>query len=211
MKTVPLRSGVLRIWFGLLIGLAMAAPIIGQGELRPYFSLSSDKTFGAEETPVIYLTGTQVAAVQIRVYRVKDPVEFYRKIEAPHAFGVEERQRMTKQSFLGMVRIWKHSLRRRIRLFLRGQFTESVSAHFRSPQKKTEKASDAKNENYFASAPILNRDQLVLSFVQPLSKQKWSSVNVPIRVRDKGIYLVEAVSGGLRAWVRAVHGHAGQS
>ena len=184
----------------LLLGLTIAAPIVGQSELQPYFSLSSDRTFGSEETPTISLVGSQLAAVHIRVYRIKDPVEFYRKMESPHNFGAAERQSFNKKSFLGSIRIWKHSLRRRIRLFLRGQFTESVSAHFKSPAKQEKKATPRTRENYFAEAPLLNRDQLVLSFIQPLGKQNWSSVNVPIRVSGKGIYLVEAVSGSLRAY-----------
>jgi hypothetical protein len=192
------RRRTFLLW--LLLGLTIAAPIAGQSELQPYFSLSSDRTFGSEETPAISLAGSHVAAVQIRVYRIKDPVEFYRKIESPHNFGAAERQNLNKKSFLGSIRIWKHSLRRRIRLFLRGQFTESVSAHFRSPAKQPKEAPAGSRESYFAEAPVLNRDQLVLSFIQPLSKQNWSSVNVPIRVHDKGIYLVEAVSGGLRAY-----------
>ncbi|HEX4170831.1 MAG TPA: MG2 domain-containing protein [Bryobacteraceae bacterium] len=183
----------------VLLALLMAAPIVCQSESQPYFSLSSDRTFGGADTPAVSLAGTHVEAVQIRVYRVKNPVEFYRKIESPHNFGAQEQQRITKHSFLGSVRIWKHDLRRRIRLFLRGQFTESVSAHFRTPRKE-EKTTANTRENYFASTPLLNRDQLVLSFVQPLSKQNWSSLSVPIRVREKGIYLVEAVSGGLRAY-----------
>lgn len=186
--------------FGLLLGLLMAAPVIGQREAQPYFSLSSDRTFGANQTPTIYVAGSNVAAVQIRVYRVKDPVAFYRRLEDSHIFGPQEQRRIQKKSFLGSVRIWKHDLRRRIRLFLRGQFTESVSAHFRTPKPPQPKPSSISRENYFAEAPLLNRDQLVLSFIQPLNKGNWSSANVPIHVKDKGIYLVEAVSGGLRAY-----------
>ena len=137
--------------------------------------------------------------MQIRVYRIKDPVEFYRRIEGTHNFGTEEQQRLNKHSFLGNVRIWKQGLRRRIRRFLRGQFTESVSAHLWPPTKPN-KTISGNRENYFATAPVLNRDQLVLSFIQPLTKQNWSSLTVPIRVRDNGVYLVEAVHAGLRAY-----------
>ncbi len=191
---------LLSLFLRLLLGFTLAAPIVCQSESQPYFSLSTDRTFGSAETPAISLAGTHLAAVQIRVYRVKDPLEFYRKIESPHNFGAQEQQQINKHSFLGSVRIWKHDLRRRIRLFLRGQFTESVSAHFRPARSKREQAAVKSNENYFATTPVLNRDQLVLSFVQPLSKQNWSSVSVPIRVNEKGVYLVEAVAGGLRAY-----------
>ena len=199
MKVRASQNNHSSTWLRLLLGLLLAAPVIGQNEWTPYFSLSTGRTFGASDTPVISLTGSQVPEVQIRVYRIKDPLEFYRKIESPHSFGAGEQQRVDKHSFLGSIRIWKLSLRRRIRLFLRGQFTESVSAHFRPPKEPARPAAGNK-ENYFAETPVLNRDQLVLSFVQPLSKANWSSLTVPIHVRDKGVYLVEAARAGLRAY-----------
>jgi uncharacterized protein YfaS (alpha-2-macroglobulin family) len=47
---------------------------------------------------------------------------------------------------------------------------------------------------------VLNRDQLILSFVQPLSRSNWSQQAVQIDTRGKGLFLVEAVRGNLRAY-----------
>ncbi len=38
-----------------------------------------------------------MGAVQIRVYRVNDPLEFFRKMEAPHSFGSEAPRRRGKR------------------------------------------------------------------------------------------------------------------
>ncbi len=200
MSVAKRSRGRVRNALRVLVSLALAAPLLCQSETQPYFSLSTDRTFGAAETPTIALTGTRVPAVQIRVYRVKDPVEFYRRIESPHNFGQQEQQKLQKKSFLGSLRSWKHDLRRQIRVFLRDQFTESVSAHFKHPAAVQKQRSLETPAEYFAAAPVLNRDQLVLSFVQALGTQPWSSVTVPIQVKDKGVYLVEAVHGGLRAY-----------
>src|SRR5581483_3563543 len=73
--------------FRLLLVLGMAAPLVCQDEAEPYFSISSQRTFGTADKPQIALSGYRVSAVQIRVYRVKDPVTFFRQMEDPHSFG----------------------------------------------------------------------------------------------------------------------------
>ena len=78
-----------------------------------------------------------------------------------------------------------------------------MSVHFR--RKERPKPLSHTPETYFAETPLLNSDQLVLSFVQALAnKNNWSSATVPIRVPDKGVYLVEAVNGKLRAYTIVV-------
>jgi alpha-2-macroglobulin len=181
------------------LALLCVAPVTCQSEAQPYFALSSERTFGSEDTPIVSLSGWQVNAVQIRVYRVNNVEEFFRRAEGSHSFGGAAPRPAGKRTVLENLRSWKRGLRRNIRLFLRGQFTESVSAHFH--REETPKSLPSNPEAYFAEAPLLNKDQLVLSFLQALpNKNNWSSATVPIRVRDKGIYLVEAVNGKLRAY-----------
>ncbi|HXA52476.1 MAG TPA: MG2 domain-containing protein, partial [Candidatus Acidoferrum sp.] len=53
----------------------------------------------------------------------------------------------------------------------------------------------------FAEAPVLNPQQLVLRFVQPThNRNRWDSQTVPVPVKDRGVFLVEAVHGNLRAY-----------
>jgi hypothetical protein len=182
-----------------LILLLLVAPVIAQSEYRPYFSLSTASTFGTRDKPVISLSGYHVDAVQIRVYRIKDSVEFYRSIESPHFFGNQSPRPAGKKSLLEAIHDWKRRLRASIRRGLRVQFTESPSAHFRSS--KPVKASPQTRAQYFAQAPVLNQEQLVLSFLQPVnSRTRWNSEQVNIGVKEKGVYLIEAAHGNLRAY-----------
>ena len=186
----------------LALAFAAAAPLTCQNEAQPYFSLSSNQTFGSHDRPSIMLSGTQVDSVQIRVYRVKDPLQFFTQIEDPHSFGGRYPRPTGKRTVLETVHAWKRNLRREIRLNLRGQFTESPSAHLAIwfPKKPVPISTSAK-ATYYAAAPLLNPQQLVLSFVQPLgSKTSGKSIEVPIPVKDKGVFLIEAVHGPLRAY-----------
>ncbi len=197
-----------RLFISLFLAAVVPAHLSPQGyirETRPYFSLSSDKTFGLDETPSISMSGFGVSAVQIRVYRVRDVTEFFRKLESSHSFGqYRDEEPVAKRNLLGDLRAWKHNLRREIRLFIRDQFTESVSAHLKHVQ-TAPKGQEHTKEDYYASTPILNRDQMVLSFLQSFgARQNWDTLTVPIRVRDKGVYLVEAATGGLRAYTIVV-------
>ncbi|HEU5401149.1 MAG TPA: hypothetical protein VFU86_07325, partial [Terriglobales bacterium] len=80
-------SAALAVTLRFAIVFAAAAPVVCQDEARPYFSISSARTFGPSETPVIALSGWHVEAVQIRVYRVNNPVKFVSELENPHGFG----------------------------------------------------------------------------------------------------------------------------
>ncbi|HZQ54634.1 MAG TPA: MG2 domain-containing protein [Bryobacteraceae bacterium] len=188
------RLNLLRAVFLALI----AAPIIGQYENQPYFSLSSNRTFGGHESPTIQLSGYGIEAVRIRVYRVNDAVQFMRQMEDPHTFNSRYPRPHGKLTLLERIHNWKRGLRRDIRVELRGQFTESPRRHLGSlfhHQQPTKV-----NATYFADAPVLNPDQLVLSFLQTLPGQTWKVAQVPIPVKNKGVFLVEAVHANLRAY-----------
>ncbi len=187
----------------LLLALGVTAPIVCQDEAEPYFSISSQRTFGTADKPQIALSGYRVSAVQIRVYRVNDTLKFFQQMEAPHSFGSRMPRPAGKQTWIERIHNWKRGLRREIRLTLRGQFTESPRAHLERPkqQQTTKKEAAGAPATYFAEAPVLNQDQLVLTFVQPvISRVRWNAENVPIPVKDKGVYLVEAVQHELRAY-----------
>jgi hypothetical protein len=186
----------------ILVLLVLIAPAIAQEEERPYFALSSSRTFGARDHPAIALSAYHVEAVQIRVYRVKDPLEFYRKLEDPHSFGMTMPRPAGKRTLIEVVHSWKRGLRADIRRSLRGQFSESPRAHFwHSEQPKPAVLRPENQATYYAEAPLLNQDQLVMSLIQPVtSKTRWQMQQVPLNVRQKGVYLVEATHGALRAY-----------
>ena len=116
---------VLRVALALLA----AVPLSSQEEDRTYFSLSSDQTFASGTKPTIDLSAYGVGAVTIRVYRIKDAVQFMRQIADAHQFGGTYPKPQGKLSLLERLHEWKRSLRRDIRYNLRHQFTESPRAH----------------------------------------------------------------------------------
>ncbi len=186
----------------LCLLVAMAAPVVCQDEAQPYFSLSSQRTFGTTEKPQISLSGYRVPAVQIRVYRVKDGVQFFQQMEDPHSFGSHPPRPAGKVTWIERIHNWKRGLRRNIRLTLREQFTESPRAHLEGAEREINTKEPSQNPaTYYAEAPLLNKDQLVLTFVQPVTtKDRWNAETVGVPVKEKGVYLVEAVHHDLRAY-----------
>jgi uncharacterized protein YfaS (alpha-2-macroglobulin family) len=185
----------------LLLLLAAAATGLSQGEGEPYFALSSARTFPSNGKPVVSMSAWNVDALEFRVYRVNDAVKFFEQLEEPHQFGGRVQRPPQKRTLLERVHRWKRGLRADIRRGLRGQFTESPSARLTSPSQAPAQQTAAGKATRYAEAPVLNSEQLVLSFMQPVrAKERWQQETVEIGVRDKGIYLVEAVRGDLRAY-----------
>ena len=179
--------------------IVLSAPVVARSEYEPYFSLSTSHTFGTHDSPSIQLSGYNVGAVQIRAYRINDPVEFFSRIEDPHGFGATYPRYSRHRTLIERLRDWKSSLRYDIRHFLRNQFTESPVQHFESNKQVSDKPQT--RAIYFAEAPVLNSEQIVLSFIQPLNAGVgWQAQEVKIPVRDKGLFLIEAVHHDLRAY-----------
>jgi hypothetical protein len=180
--------------------LLVAAAAIGlsQSEDEPFFQLSSSQTFAANGKPSVSLTAWNVDALTFRVYRINDPVKFFAQLEDPHQFGGNVPRPPRDLTLLERLRIWKRGLHAHIRRALRAQFTEPPSQHFESWLPKESKP--AGKGTHYAEAPLLNSQQLVLSFQQPvLSQSRWERSTVNVAVKDKGVYLVEAVDRDLRA------------
>ena len=188
----------------ILMLLMLAAPGLSQSEDEPYFSLSSMRTFGAGGKPSVSLNAWNVSDLEFRVYRVNDPVQFFQQLESVHEFGGRAPRPPHERTLLERIHSWKHGLRTSIRRGLRGQFTESPSARlenaFAGGSKPAPSVPTAVGTQY-AEAPLLNPQQLVLTFHHaPKSHNRWDSQNVEVGVKDRGVYLVEAVRGELRAY-----------
>ncbi|MBE7157744.1 MAG: alpha-2-macroglobulin, partial [Rhodospirillales bacterium] len=140
-----------------------------------------------------------VDALRFRVYRINDPVQFMRQLGDAHQFGGSYAVPNGKLTLLERLHQWKANLRRNIRQQLRRQFTEAPSQHLTILQPSSAPANKAA---YFADAPVLNPRQLVLSFLQPVARtaNRWDTRQVDIPVKDKGVFLVEAVKGNLSAY-----------
>ena len=179
--------------------VAAAAAGLGQGENQPYFALSTGGTFASGGKPRVSMSAWKVDSLEFRVYRIDDPVQFFEQVESPHEFGGRAPRPPHERTLLERFHAWKRGLRAEVLRSLRGQFTESPSDRFESVFPRH--ATPVTKGTHYAEAPLLNPRQLVLSFVQPVrSRTRWNATNVDIGVKEKGVYLVEAVHGDLRAY-----------
>src|SRR6266513_1609550 len=83
-KITPMRFS--RALLATLL-LASLLPSPAQDGNQPYFSLSSSKTFAPGEKATIQMWSQNVDTLEFRLYRVKDPILFFQKLEDVHRFG----------------------------------------------------------------------------------------------------------------------------
>ena len=186
----------------LLLLLGVAAACLGQSESEPYFSLFTTRTFGTGGKVSVQVSAVNVDSLEFRVYRIQDPTAFFEQLPEPHQFGGRAPRPQGERTLLERIHQWKHSLRTAIRASLRAQFSESPSQHLGLRQEAP--PPDLKTghkETHYAEAPLLNSQQLVLSFQQPVhSQSRWDRDTVNLGLKDKGFYLVEAVKDQLCAY-----------
>ena len=180
--------------------------------VKPRFSLSTSRTYGADEKARIYIGYQGVDSLDFRVYLVKDPFRFFRQLNSPHQLGEEDRAdvaevaaaAVSKPSFLEKLRSFKSSVYRAAKNYFRGQLRrESRTAFndkFRSGQQLP------LNDADYARVPLLNPDQRVGSWRQVLTatENEYDTRMIPLDKLNPGVYLIEAVNGDLRAYTIVV-------
>jgi len=185
------------------------SPESGPG--RPYFSLSTHRTFGTNEGTRLWVDYKDVDHLDFRVYQVKDPARFFAQLSNPHQMGEREQEeiasRQSRPSWLERVRAFRRWALTGIKDYVRAQLahdSRQVFNHkFRTeePKKRT-----PLNTADYARVPLLNPNQLVSSWREPLPplENEYDRRMIPLGKRDPGVYLVEAVEGDLRAYTVVV-------
>src|SRR5277367_6438608 len=108
--------------FFLLLSLTVL--LSGQtDEEQPYFSLASAQTYATGEKPHIEFSAVDVADLDFRVYKINDPVKFFRDIPDPHQFGGESPRPERKPTLLERFHQQKANWRTQMRYLVRDQFT----------------------------------------------------------------------------------------
>ncbi|MGD0841231.1 MAG: MG2 domain-containing protein [Candidatus Acidiferrales bacterium] len=204
MRRVALDWGSIwrRAMFVLSLILCVGIVPAGvRGADEGYFSISTSKTFLPGEQIGIRLYASGVDALEFRIYKIKDPVAFFERLDDPHQFGhVSEAEQITTPTLLERFYDWKQQLWYEIRDFFRFQFSARSRAAIRA---KEARAAGTKigSAAVFAQAPVLNSSQLVARWRQALPPRFVSETqNVPVSSLTKGVYLVEATDGTLRAY-----------
>ena len=175
--------------------IAAAACGLSQSENEPYFSLASSRTFPSHGKPSVRVSAWKVDALEFRVYRVADPLQFFQQIEDPHQFGAPAPAPPRERTLIERLHSWKRRLRAGVRRELRAQFTESPRAHLLGSERHGRQQAPAPataRQTRYAEAPLLNSQQLVLSFVQPVQTasggtgRRWSGAGRKGRVPGGG-------------------------
>jgi uncharacterized protein YfaS (alpha-2-macroglobulin family) len=174
------------------------------GGQRPnaFFSLSTNKTYLPGEKIGLRVYATNVDSLEFRVYKVNDPALFFERLDNPHDFGrMTPKEQVDNPSFLERFHDWKHGLWVDIRDFFRHQFSSRSRSQIREERQAKAKAQAGPSADVFAQAPVLNSSQLVARWHQEMPPRFYSEMeNVPVQNLPKGVYLVEATDGQLRAY-----------
>ena len=188
------RAVVLAVF--ILFSLSLCAQ-----EPAGYFSLNSSRTYAPGQKVSVDMWAQNVDTLEFRVYRVNDPVKFFTDLGDAHQFGGRAVPPPHKLTWLERFHNWKHGIFVSLRDFFRAQFTSENRHAIREArsQGKQQKQTAAQT---FAQIPLLNSQQLVATWKQNVSsgRERWESENVAIPVKDRGVYLVEATDGRLRAY-----------
>src|SRR5260370_28382960 len=59
--------------------------------VKPYFSLSTNRTYGSVDRARVWINYQAIDYLDFRVYRVKKPVEFFKGLNDPHQMGEREK------------------------------------------------------------------------------------------------------------------------
>ena len=193
----------------LLVGLLLV-PALAQddeaGGSEGFFSLAVNRTFGPGEKPVVQLYGSGVQVVEMRVYRINNPVKFFQSLEEAHRFGTAPQPRPVAGAEEAKTPLEKfHRFKRRtqvwVRNVFRAQFSGDARAEIRRSMYTPPSRKAAPSAVNYAAVPVLNPQQLVSTWQQPLTRANpWESSSIPLEIPGKGVYVVEATDGKLRAF-----------
>ncbi|HEU4433503.1 MAG TPA: hypothetical protein VFR51_08910, partial [Pyrinomonadaceae bacterium] len=179
---------------------------------KPFFSLATNRTFGTTENPRMWVNYRGIDKLDFRVYRVNDPQRFFSQLSNPHQMGEDEQLEVTtklqrKPSLLERLRAIKSWAYAGFRDYLRAQLNSQTRRSFNQKFR----ADDASrrtplNVADYARVPLLNPDQLVTSWREPLGslEHEYDRRMIPLGKREAGVYLVEAVNNDLRAYTVVV-------
>jgi uncharacterized protein YfaS (alpha-2-macroglobulin family) len=179
---------------------------------KPFFSLSTHRTYGSSDTARLWVDYQAVDHLDFRVYQVKDPRKFFTELKDPHQLGEREEEEVAKalphrRSFLERVRAFKRWAYTGVKGFVRGQLKrDSRSAFNKKFRAEEDVVRTPLNVSDYARVPLLNPDQLVSSWREPLPplENEYDQRMIPLGKRSPGVYLVEAVQNDLRAYTVVV-------
>ncbi|HVF57107.1 MAG TPA: MG2 domain-containing protein [Pyrinomonadaceae bacterium] len=182
---------------------------------KPFFSLQTNRTYATGDRTRLWVNYRGVDSLDFRVYRVKDPLKFFRQLENPHQVGEDEQAEVgeavkRKPTFLEKLRAFKSYVYGGIKGYVRGQLQnssrKSFNQKFRADDEDDTSNRTPLNVADYARVPLLNPDQMVSSWREKLPplEDVYDRRMISLGRREPGVYLVEAVNGDLRAFGIAI-------
>jgi uncharacterized protein YfaS (alpha-2-macroglobulin family) len=177
---------------------------------KPFFSLHTNRTYATTDRARVWVNYRGVDALDFRVYKVKDPVKFFRGLDNPHQVGEDEQAEVgktveQKPTFLERLRQFKSwvygAFKTYVRQQLQNQSRKSFNQKFRPEEDDTSNRTPLSVADY-ARVPLLNPDQMVTSWREKLPplEDAYDRRMISLGKREPGVYLVEAVHDDLRAF-----------
>src|SRR5262249_27438782 len=177
---------------------------------KVYFSLSTNRTYSTADRTRVWISYQGVDSLDFRVYRVADPVGFFRGLDNPHKVGERETREIVgtlrkEPSTIEKLRSFKVNVFKSLKSYLRSQLKHDSRAEL-SQKLRGEGDRVPLNVADYARVPLLNPDQLFRSWRERLTPldNEYDTRMVLLGKCDPGVYLVEAVNGDLRAYTIAV-------
>ncbi|MDQ5837768.1 MAG: hypothetical protein M3379_13405, partial [Acidobacteriota bacterium] len=139
---------------------------------KPFFSLHTNRTYATTDRARVWVNYRGVDSLDFRVYKVKDPVQFFRQLDNPHQVGEDEEEQvgeMTKRkpTFLERLRqfkSWGYGLiKSYVRAQLQNQSRKGFNQKFRPEEDDTSYRTPLSVADY-ARVPLLNPSQMVSSW-----------------------------------------------
>src|SRR3954470_17002571 len=207
--------------FGFNVMRARTTPAAAQPEqpaapsvstTKPYFSLVTNKTYSPNESARLWASYQNIDYLDFRVYRIKDPNKFFKQLDDPHEMGEKEKEQIaqgygSRVSLLERTHRFKLSLFGWVKDYVRTHLMKDHRVTFNEKYRKEPEATRTPlNVAVYARVPLLNPDQKVKDWREPLPalENEYDSRMITLGKIDPGVYLIEAVNGDQRAYSLAI-------
>ena len=179
---------------------------------KPYFSLTTNRSYSPNESARLWANYQNIDYLDFRLYRVKDPSRFFKQLDNPHEMGEKEKGEIA-QGYGASPSLLERTHRLKISLF--GAVKDYVRAHLQRDHRETFNQKFRKeppaertplNVADYARVPLLNPDQKVKDWREklPALDNEYDSRMIPLGKMDPGVYLIEGVNEGMRAYSIAI-------
>jgi uncharacterized protein YfaS (alpha-2-macroglobulin family) len=179
---------------------------------KPYFSLTTNRSYSPNETARLWTSYQNIEYLDFRVYRINDPSKFFKQLDDPHEMGEKEKQEIA-QGYGASPSLLERTHRLKTSLF--GAVRDYVRAHLQKDHRETFNQKFRKeppaertplNVADYARVPLLNPDQKVKDWREklPALENEYDSRMIPLGKMDPGVYMIEGVNEGMRAYSIAI-------